>query len=247
MSEMSEFSQIRGLLLRNQERLKTLQETSQKRLDAILNEITTILETVEKIEQELATTDRGIQERKDVISNLTEQLAQIREVGTGVEAHVAGIYNQLSEEQKAISVLEATRLEVKGQLEALETKLEEHKTQHTSVTNQAEKVQQEIAGRTESREQEINELKESLAKAEWELKRVQEENPIAEFLLQEGIEPPELDILTYLIYKKEASVDDLKRLVKVPPAMATVKIKELEKKGILKIDGNQVKLAISIS
>jgi len=92
-------------------------------------------------------------------------------------------------------------------------------------------------------ESEFAEQKQALEEAKRRLEELREANVVVDYLLTEGsAEPPELGILATLLRRREATVEELKRSAKVPPAIATRHINALQQKGIIEVAGGRVRL-----
>jgi chromosome segregation ATPase len=174
-------------------------------------------------------------------------LAQLRESGSALEAKIAGLYSELSEQQEQISILKATLMEKTGRLETVEADLAKRKAGFESQQKRLEEKQTELGRLQAGKEQELTRQKETLSEAKKQIKRVKKENPVADYLLSEAHEPPEMDILAVLIHQKEVPIDEIKRIAKSPPAITTRVLKEMENKGILELTSSDTaRLAISL-
>jgi peptidoglycan hydrolase CwlO-like protein len=216
-------------------------------MTALVNEITTSIQTLSRIERELHLANTRIQEQRETISHHQEQLTQLRETGSDMEAKIASIYKELSEHQQKIATYNATLMETKGRIDIIENDVNQRKAESDVKQRQLEEKQRELGQRNAEKDQEVTRYKEDFSKAKKQSNRVKKDNPVANYLLTEGLEPPELDILAVLIHKKEVLITDLKRTAKTPPAITTRVLKEMENKGILEITSDdKARLAISI-
>ncbi|MFX1581309.1 MAG: hypothetical protein ACFFCJ_03715, partial [Promethearchaeota archaeon] len=187
------------------------------------------------------------EEKQELISHSQEQLNQLRESGSAMEAKIAGLYSELNKQQQQIAVLKATLMEKTGRIEILEEDLLKRKTSLESKQDLLDEKQKELGRLQEGKNQEVARKKEALSTAKKQIKQVQKDNPVADYLLSEAHEPPELDILAMLIHQKEAPVSEVKKVAKSPPAITTRVLKEMENKGMLEITGSDtVRLVISI-
>lgn len=244
---MSEIKQLQQILEQNQARMKALREAFRSQMTALVNEVTTILQNLTRVEREFQLSDSRLEEQQALISHSQEQLAQLRESGSALEAKIAGLYTELSAQQEQISMLKATLMEKSGRWETVEADLTQRKAGLESKQKLLEEKQTELGRLQAGKEQELTRQKEALSEAKNQIKQVKKENPVADYLLSEAHEPPEMDILAVLIHQKEVPVDEIKRIAKSPPAITTRVLKEMENKGILELTGSDTaRLAITL-
>ncbi len=244
---MAEIKELQQGMEQNQAQMKALRESFRSQMSALVNEVTTSLQTLTRIEREFQLSETRMQEHRETINHLQEQLTQLRETGSEMEAKIASIYNELSQHQQKIVEYKATLMETQGRIEIVENDVNQRKAESDVKQRQLEEKQRELGRRNAEKDQEVTKHKEDFSKAKKQAEQVKKDNPVADYLLTEGLEPPELDILAVLIHKKEVSVDDLKRIAKTPPAITIRVLKEMENKGILELtNDNKARLAISI-
>ncbi|MFX0168480.1 MAG: MarR family transcriptional regulator [Candidatus Hodarchaeota archaeon] len=237
---MSEMKQLQQIMEQNQARMKALRESFRSQMSALANEIASALQTLSKIEREFQDSDIRIQEYRERISHNQDQLTELREAGRAIEAKIANTYSDLSEQQQQISSLNAALMETKGKLETLETQRTQRQAQRDGKQTQLDELQQELGRREAEKKEELASFEATLTKAHEQTTRIQASNPVADYLLTEGIEPPELDILAILIHQKEVPVSEIKRFAKTPPAITTRVLKEMEAKGILELTSSDM-------
>ena len=244
---MLDIKQLQQILEQNQARMKALRESFRSQMTALVNEVTGILQTLTRVEREFQLSDSRLEEQQVQISHNQEQLAQLRESGSALEAKIAGLYSELSEQQEQISTLKATLMEKSGRLETIEADLAQRKAKLETQQKLLEEKQTELGRLQAGKEQELAKQKETLSEAKKQINQVKRENPVADYLLSEAHEPPEMDILAVLIHQKEVPVDEIKRIAKSPPAITTRILKEMENKGILELtNADTARLAISL-
>ncbi len=244
---MTEIKELQQGMEQNQAQMKALRESFRSQMSALVNEITSSLQTLTRIEREFQLSETRMQEHRETINHLQEQLTQLRETGSEMEAKIASIYNELSEHQQKIVAYKASLMETQGRIEIVENDVNQRKAESDVKQRQLEEKQRELGRRNAEKDQEVTKYKEDFSKAKIQAGQVKKDNPVADYLLTEGLEPPELDILALLIHKKEVSVADLKRTAKTPPAITTRVLKEMENKGILELTSDdKARLAISI-
>ncbi|MFX1577280.1 MAG: hypothetical protein ACFFCF_08895 [Promethearchaeota archaeon] len=244
---MAEIKQLQQVLEHNQARMKELGEVFQNQMSMIVKEVTSSLQTLSRIEREFQLSDARLDEQQASISHSQEQLNQLREFGSAMEAKIAGLYTELGEIQKEIAVLRATLMEKSGRLETVEADLAQRKARLESQTTLLEEKQKELGRLQASKDQELANQKETLSVAKKQVNEVKKKNPVADYLLSEAHEPPELGILALLIHQKEVPITEIKRMAKSPPAITTRVLKEMENKGIVELTGSDTaRIAISL-
>ncbi len=244
---MSEIKQFQLALEQNQARLQALSESFKTQMLTLINEISSTLQTLTRIDREFELSKSRIEEQQNLINHSHEQLTQLRESGSAMEAKIAGMYSELSEQQKQIAVLKATLMEKTGRIETVEEELLKQKTTLEAQQNLLDEKQKELGRLQASKDQEVAKQKNELDAAKKQIKQVQKDNPVADFLLSEALEPTELDILALLIHQKEVPISEIKKVAKSPPAITIRVLKEMENKGILEITGSDTaRLVISI-
>ena len=237
---MVELKQHQQILEQNQARMKALRESFRSQMSALANEVASALQILGRIEREFEGSDTRIQEYRERISHNQDQLAELRETGSAIEAKIATIHAELSEHQKQIGILEATLMETTGKLETIEEKHTKRQAQLEKKQAQLDEHQRELGRREAEKKQELASYEDAYEKAQEQATRIRAGNPVADFLLAEGLEPPELDILAVLIHQKEVSLTEIKRVAKTPPAITTRVLKEMENKGILELTSSDM-------
>ncbi len=244
---MVELEQIRSILKEKQSKLEALRASADKQLAALLKELQGALQSLQSIESQTIAADNKIRDQKEQINHKQEKLTQLREAVVGLEAKIAELYTILGDEQQRVAKLEASLLERQGRIEVAEEESKQRKDLLAELEEKGKEQQLEIGRRKEEYTHNLERQKAELLKAQEGIQHLREKNPIADYLLAEGSEPPELDIIALLIQKEEVPLEELKRVVKVPPALATRTIGNLETKGILKVsDKGLVRLVESL-
>jgi chromosome segregation ATPase len=227
--------------------MKALREAFRSQMSALIEDITNAQQTLVRTEREFQLSESRIEEQKATIGHSREQLSQLRETGSAMEAKIAGLYNELSEHQQQIAVLKASIMEKSGRLESVEAEARQRTAALKSKQTLLEEKQKELGRLQANKDQELAKQKEELKAATKQVREVKKENPVADYLLAEAHEPPELGILAVLIHQKEVPLTELKRQAKSPPAITTRILKEMENKGILELSGSETaRLLISV-
>ncbi len=244
---MSEIKQLQQVMEQNQAHMKALRESFRSQISTLVKEVVGSLQILTRIEREFQLSDSQIQEQREMINYHQEQLAQLRETGSVIEAKIAGLYTELSEHQQQIAVLNATLIETQSRINVEEKDLAEHQMGLQAQKAKLGELQSKLENRDAKKKRDLSRYEEDLAKAKEKTSRIRKDNPVADFLLTEGLEPPELDILAVLIHQKEVPVAEIKRIAKTPPAITTRVLKDMENKGILELTESDIaRLIISL-
>jgi len=165
--------------------------------------------------EELDTTIDGLKAKKD------ELTSKISELTNTLETTI----NDLKTPQFELDSL-------KSKLEGINEKIATKETEKTSLDQK--KVE------NENREVELrNTYQKKMDELENRINQLRHENFFTSFLIENSDEEiHEVDIISTIMEKGSAKLDDLKKLLDVPPIMAVRTIKQLAVKGILNLDEN---------
>jgi len=127
---------------------------------------------------------------------------------------------------------------LKSKLEGINEKITSKETEKTSLDQK--KVE------NENREVELRNLyMKKMDELESKINQMRQKNFFTSFLIENSEEEVhEVDIIAMIMEKGEANLDDLKKLLDVPPIMAVRTIKQLAVKGILNLDENTNKVTL---
>jgi len=171
--------------------------------------------------EELDRTIEGLKAKKDELSS------KISELTSNLETSV----NDLKK-----PAFELTQLEEK--LTSVNEKITD-KEQEKTVLDQK-------TVENENREIELNNTyQKKMDELESKINQMRQQNFFTSFLIEDSDEEiHEVDIIATIMDKGEAKLDDLKKLLDVPPIMAVRTIKQLAVKGILNLDENSGKVTL---
>ena len=137
--------------------------------------------------------------------------------------------------EKSVHDLKAPQFELENLTGKLDGVNEKISTKETDKTTLDQKTVE-----NENREIELkNGYQKKMDELEGKINQLRQENFFTAFLIENSDEEiHEVDILATIMDKGEAKLDDLKKLLDVPPIMAVRTIKQLAVKGILNLDEN---------
>jgi len=243
---MSEVERLKDLIQKNESRVVELSKTIEAVLGSFSEESKRTLEEVLKVNAQLEEADKRIAEYDDSILKLEEKKEGLRSESSSLEQKIREADKKIavlnSELNSASKELTKNQDILKQYLTRIETAKKELENTEKAIAN----LQQETDTAREANEREFQERREGFENAQRKIKELAQSEPIADFLLTEAAsEPPEIAIVAKLIMENGlASIDDLKKSTKVPPALAVKTVNSLEQKGIVERTGsNQIKLA----
>jgi len=184
--------------------------------------------------------------RKEKISAQNSELTELRTKSEEMDTTIEGLKEKKEELNSKISELttslETTINDLKTpsfELDGLETKL----TAVNDKINAKEAEKTSMDQKTVENENREMEIKDSYQKKmddlEKHINELRQQNFFTSFLIENSDEEiHEVDILATIMDKGSAKLDELKKLLDVPPIMAVRTIKQLAVKGILILDEN---------
>ena len=193
------------------------EESIKEKLSAQNSELTELRTKSEELDR----TIDGLKAKKDELNSKISELTNNLETSVNDLKKPAFELTQL--EEKLASVNE--KITVKEQEKtSLDQKTVENQNREVELKNAYQKKMDEL-------ESKINQMR--------------QQNFFTSFLIENSDEEiHEVDIIATIMDKGEAKLDDLKKLLDVPPIMAVRTIKQLAVKGILNLDENSGKVTL---
>ncbi|MHA2037006.1 MAG: hypothetical protein ACW972_03865 [Promethearchaeota archaeon] len=185
------------------------EETIKEKLAAQNSELTELRTKSEELDR----TIEGLKAKKDELNSKIAELTNTLETSVNDLKKPAFELTQLDEKLSSVNEKITSKEEEKT---ALDQKTVENENREVELNNTYEKK--------------IDEL-------EAKIDQLRQQNFFTAFLIENSDETiSEVDILATIMEKGEAKLDDLKKLLDVPPIMAVRTIKQLAVKGILNLD-----------
>jgi len=181
-------------------------------------------------------------------SELTELRTKSEELDTSIEGLKAKKDELTSKISELTNTLETTINDLKTpqfELDSLKSKLEGINEKITTKETEKTSLDQKKV-ENENREVELrNKYLQKMDELESKIDQMRQKNFFTSFLIENSEEEVhEVDIIATIMEKGEAKLDDLKKLLDVPPIMAVRTIKQLAVKGILNLDENTNKVTL---
>ncbi|MHA2006733.1 MAG: hypothetical protein ACXABO_12935 [Promethearchaeota archaeon] len=181
---------------------------------------------------------------KEKLSVQNSELTELRTKSEELDRTIDGLKSKKDELTTKISelstTLETAINDLKGpqfELSNLEEKLSTVNEKITSKDSEKTSLDQKTV-ENENRESELkNSYEKRMSDLETRINQVRKENFFTSFLIEHSDEEiHEVNIIATIMEKGSAKLDDLKKLLDVPPIMAVRTIKQLAVKGILNLD-----------
>ncbi|MBY8989687.1 MAG: hypothetical protein KGD58_02950 [Candidatus Lokiarchaeota archaeon] len=183
---------------------------------------------------------------KDRLSAQNSELTELRTKSEELDTTMAGLNAKKDELTSKISELTNT-------LETSVNDLKKPAFEHTQLEDKLSSINEKITSKeeektvldqktveNENREIELkNSYQKKMDELESKINQLRQENFFTAFLIENSDEEIiEVDIIATIMEKGSAKLDDLKKLLDVPPIMAVRTIKQLAIKGILNLNEN---------
>jgi chromosome segregation ATPase len=247
---MSETERLKEIIQQNESRIAELTKSIEAVVNSFSEESKTILETVDKVDAQLQGADQRIVAHEEKIAKLEEKKQNLR-------SDIASLEQQVKDLDRKISSLTSETGSTSKELVKTEESLKQYTAKIGTARADTEKldktineIQDSIERTRASNEKEFQERRAGFEEAQRKIKELVDREPVIDFLLTEASsEPPEIAIVARLIKGNgTASLDELKRITKVPPAIAMRTINSLEQKGIVAREASdQIKLVKTVA
>ena len=181
---------------------------------------------------------------KEKLSTQNSELTELRTKSEELDKTIGGLKTKKDELTTKISelttTLETSINDLKGpqfELENLEGKLTTMNEKITAKDSDKTSLDQKTV-ENENREIELQETyQKKMDDSEAKINQLRKENFFTSFLIEHSDEEiHEVEILAKIMEQGSAKLDDLKKLLDVPPIMAVRTIKQMSIKGILNLD-----------
>jgi chromosome segregation ATPase len=243
---LSETDRLRDVIEKNQSRISELGKTIEAVINSYSEESKAFIESMDKLNAQLEEVDKRIAEHEDDILKLEEKKQILRTDGSLLEQKIRESEKRISALTSETGSTSKDMIKTEDSIKQYKSKIEVTKAELGKLEKNVAELQQSIETMRMSNEKEFTERRAGFEGAQKKIKELAEKEPIAEFLLAEASsDPPEIAIVAKLIKENgTASLEDLKKSTRVPPALALRTINALEQKGLVeRVGTDQIKLA----
>ncbi|MHA2059927.1 MAG: hypothetical protein ACW976_04030 [Candidatus Ranarchaeia archaeon] len=233
------------LLKQLKEDVDSLRTSFQDQITSIANEVDGLINKTPEVSHYLDNLEKRIGE-------VEEQISRQRGSREILETEVAELKDNIGEAEvnetqleNEVKKLSETTQDLTNQVEQVNREIEKAVTEKTTLEERVKTMTRKVEETEKLQEAELKEKRDSVVTAMQAVERMQNEAPVLDYLLAEGSrDTPELEILTVLGEKPEASVDEIKQKARVPAAIALRSIRKLHDMDLIEFDepNNQVRL-----
>jgi chromosome segregation ATPase len=206
------------------------------RLTELLQFAKDIDQTLLFVEKELADLDLAIEERKQQITDMKQQIKAGQKMNLALEKEQTRLQLKVDKLREQIKLTEKELVIVEKQQEKTDAKIATRRMDLQEIMNQVQSLETQIGGTKEANKKTIGAMRHERDEAERALKELREENAVADYLLNEGVRnAPEVEFLALLIQKTEVTLPELRKDSKLSVAAANEIAEILQSKGVIEI------------
>ena len=213
-------------------------QSFKKNTDEILNNIGNSWKNLKLEQEEIKKIDENIEKQKSELTELKIILEEIDKKVEGLKVNKEELTSKITEltntRNRLLSDLESPKMElndIMSKLNSINDKIsvkesEKNALEQKKIDNENKESQLKTMY-TEEKMQDLN----------FKLAQLKRNNFFTSFLMENSEEKiPEVDIIATIMTQGSCNLDELKKLLDVPPIMAVRTIKQLAVKGIINLD-----------
>lgn len=236
---MSETERLKEIIKENDSRIAQVMKSMEAIADSFSEESKTILDTVDKVNVQLQEADERIATHESKIATLEDKKQSLRSELVSLEQQVKDLDRKASSLTTDTGSTSKELLKTEDTLKQYQAKIGTQNTESEKLDRSITEIQDNIEKTRSSNEKEFQEKRAGFEEAQRRIKELVDREPVVDFLLTEASsEPPEIAIVAGLIRGNgTASLDELKRITNVPPAITIRTINALEQKGVVSKEG----------
>ena len=236
---MSETERLKEIIKENDSRTGELLKSIEAAVNSFSEESKTIIENIDKVEGQLQEADQRIAAHDEKIAGLEEKKQNLRSELVSLEQQIRDLDRKTSSLTSETGSTTKDLMKTDENLKQYIAKIGTGKTDSDKLDRSLGEIQDSIEKTRSSNEKEFQERRTGFEDAQRKIKELVDREPVVDFLLTEtSSEPPEIAIVAGLIKGNgTASLDDLKKITKVPPAITVRTINALEQKGVVAKEG----------
>ncbi|MHA1917506.1 MAG: hypothetical protein ACTSUV_04250 [Candidatus Ranarchaeia archaeon] len=234
---MENINKTDELLKRFNENYNGLLSMIQNSINTSINEIKSMINQIPELTHSLTTLDKSI---TDIDAQVTKQ----RDEKEILERDISELKDKIrkGKDESAELLTEVLNLNAIGS--DFENQLEQVNRENVQATQEKEQLTEKVRNfrlkleETEkNQEAELQKKRDTVVAAMQSVERIQNEEPILDFLLAEGSrDTPELEIIAALSETGQANLDEIKRKASVPAAIAVRSVRKLHDAGLIQFD-----------
>ncbi|MHA1107445.1 MAG: hypothetical protein ACTSPN_17280 [Promethearchaeota archaeon] len=209
-----------------------------KNTDEILNNIGNSWKNLKLEQEEIKKIDENIENQKSVLTELKIKLEEIDKKSDALKANKEELTSKISELMNTLNRLQSDLEAPKMELNDITSKLNSINDKITVKESEKNALEQKKID-NQNKESQLKTLytEEKMQDLNSKLAQLKRNNFFTSFLMENSEEEiPEVDIIATIMTQGSCNLDELKKLLDVPPIMAVRTIKQLAVKGIINLD-----------
>jgi len=236
-------SELRGIL-GEIEKLETnfdeYQQAIQKSNENIINNLSQTWKKLKEEQEEIAKLEMNLESQNS-------ELTELNMKSSDLDKKIAELNSSKEENQSKVSELNSNLENISDDLKSPSIELENFLSNLTSINEKITVKETEKLGLdqkkidNENKEKQLNSLytEDKMEDLNRKLVQLKKNNYFTSFIIENSVEDiPEVDIISTIMNQGSCNLDELKKLLDIPPIMSVRTIKQLAVKGIINLDEN---------
>jgi len=215
-------------------------QSFKKNTDEILNNLGNSWKNMKLEQEEIKKIEDNIDNQKSVITELKIKLEEIDKKAEGLKTTKEELTSKITKLTNNLNRLQSDLEAPIMELNDITSKLNSINDKTTLKENEKNALEQKKID-NENKESRLKTLytEEKMQDLNSKLAQLKRNNFFTSFLMENSEEEiPEVDIIATIMTQGSCNLDELKKLLDVPPIMAVRTIKQLAVKGIINLDDN---------
>ncbi len=215
-------------------------QSFKKNSDEILNNLGNSWKNMKLEQEEIKKIEDNIDNQKSAITELKIKLEEIDKKAEGLKTTKEELTSKITKLTNNSNRLQSDLEAPKMELNDITSKLNSINDKTTLKENEKNALEQKKID-NENKESRLKTLytEEKMQDLNSKLAQLKRNNFFTSFLMENSEEEiPEVDIIATIMTQGSCNLDELKKLLDVPPIMAVRTIKQLAVKGIINLDDN---------
>ncbi|MHA1670217.1 MAG: hypothetical protein ACTSV5_06510 [Promethearchaeota archaeon] len=213
-------------------------QSSKKNTDEILKNLGNSWKNLKLEQVEIKKIEENIESQKSSLTELKIKLEEIDKKVDGLKANKEEFTSKITELMNTLERLQSDLKGPKMELNDVTSKLNSINDKIIVKESEKNALEQKKIN-NENKESRIKTMytEEKMQDLNYKLAQLKRNNFFTSFLMENSeVEIPEVDIIATIMTQGNCNLDELKKLLDVPPIMAVRTIKQLAVKGIINLD-----------
>ena len=234
----SSLKNVLGLIEQLESTFDEYLQSFKKNTDEILSNIGNSWKNLKLEYDEIKKIDENIEKQKSTLTELKIKFEEIDKKIDGLKADKEGLTKKITELTNTLNRLQSDLEAPKMELNDITSKLNSINNKITVKESEKNALEQKKID-NENKESQLKTMytEEKIQDLNYKLAQLKRKNFFTSFLMENSEEEiPEVDIIATIMTQGSCNLDELKKLLEVPPIMAVRTIKQLAIKGIINLD-----------